>query len=69
MGTETRRPPAEFIPPQPTPYQFILFRAKEVKDLAVDQDPLPTTAAQNVHNDPAIIGVRIAIFSLRCFGY
>ncbi|KIJ34678.1 hypothetical protein M422DRAFT_51910 [Sphaerobolus stellatus SS14] len=57
MGTETRRPPAEYIPPQPTPYEFILFRAKEVKDLSVDSEPLPSAPAANVHNDPAIIGV------------
>ncbi|KAF8575787.1 hypothetical protein K439DRAFT_1655375 [Ramaria rubella] len=59
MGTETRRPPAEFIPPQDTPYEFILFRAQEVKDLNVDSQPLPVPAQRNVRDDPAIIGVSV----------
>lgn len=62
MGTETRRPPAEYIPPYPTPYEFILFQAQQVKDLTVDQEPLPGPPALNVHNDPAIIGVRKSPF-------
>ncbi|EIN07026.1 hypothetical protein PUNSTDRAFT_114533 [Punctularia strigosozonata HHB-11173 SS5] len=52
MGTESRRPPAEFIPPNTEPYQYIIFRASEVKDLAVD-DPVP---ARNVNSDPAVLG-------------
>ncbi|KAF8522201.1 Scd6-like Sm domain-containing protein [Hysterangium stoloniferum] len=57
MGTETRRPESEFIPPQDTPYEFILFRAQEVKDLKVDATPLPPPPMRNVHSDPAVIGV------------
>ncbi|KXN91470.1 hypothetical protein AN958_00732 [Leucoagaricus sp. SymC.cos] len=52
MGTESRRPPAEFIPPVQEPYQYIIFRASEVKDLAVDE-PVPQ---RNVHDDPAVLG-------------
>ncbi|KAI0949874.1 hypothetical protein AcV7_008516 [Taiwanofungus camphoratus] len=53
MGTESRRPPEQFIPPVQEPYAYIIFRASEVKDLAVD-DPAPTR--RNVHDDPAVLG-------------
>ncbi|KAF9242011.1 Scd6-like Sm domain-containing protein [Melanogaster broomeanus] len=52
MGTESRKPPAEFIPPVQEPYQYIIFRASEVKDLAVDE-PSPR---RSVHDDPAVLG-------------
>ncbi|KAJ7594443.1 Scd6-like Sm domain-containing protein [Mycena floridula] len=51
MGTENRRPTLQFIPPVQEPYEFIIFRASEVKDLAVDDTPAPTT--RSVHDDPA----------------
>lgn len=57
LGTESRRPPAEYIPPQDTPYEFILFRAQEVKDLNVETQPLAAPQQRNVRDDPAIIGV------------
>lgn len=47
------RPPSEFIPPVQEPYQYIIFRASEVKDLAVDE-PAPL---RSVHDDPAVLGV------------
>jgi hypothetical protein len=37
------------------PYQYIIFRASEVKDLSVDE---PATL-RSIHDDPAVIGVRI----------
>ena len=49
-------PPAEFIPPVQEPYQYIVFRASDVKDLAVDADG-------SVHDDPAVLGVRV-LFSI-----
>jgi len=52
MGTESRRPPTEFIPPVAEPYQYIIFRASEVKDLAVDEP----TPVRSVHDDPAVLG-------------
>ncbi|KAF9460662.1 Scd6-like Sm domain-containing protein [Collybia nuda] len=52
MGTESRRPPTEFIPPVQEPYQYIIFRASEVKDLAVDEP----TPLRSVHDDPAVLG-------------
>ncbi|KAG0701529.1 Scd6-like Sm domain-containing protein [Suillus ampliporus] len=52
MGTESRRPPSEFIPPVQEPYQYIIFRASEVKDLAVDEP----TPLRSVHDDPAVLG-------------
>ncbi|KAF8552010.1 hypothetical protein OG21DRAFT_1512030 [Imleria badia] len=51
------RPPAEFIPPVQEPYQYIIFRASEVKDLAVDEPP----PRRSVHDDPAVLGVRVFI--------
>ncbi|KDQ61288.1 hypothetical protein JAAARDRAFT_205014 [Jaapia argillacea MUCL 33604] len=53
MGTESRRPPNEYIPPVQEPYQYIIFRASEVKDLAVDE---PMQQRRNVHDDPAVLG-------------
>lgn len=50
------RPPAEFIPPVQEPYQYIIFRASEVKDLAVDEPP----PRRSVHDDPAVLGVRVS---------
>ncbi|EJD02280.1 uncharacterized protein FOMMEDRAFT_168778 [Fomitiporia mediterranea MF3/22] len=55
MGTENRRSPEEFIPPAELPYQFIIFRASEVKDIALDNDQLPVRT-RSVHDDPAVIG-------------
>ncbi|KAK0482714.1 Scd6-like Sm domain-containing protein [Armillaria novae-zelandiae] len=52
MGTESRRTAAEFIPPVQEPYEYIIFRASEVKDLAVDEQQIPR---RNVHDDPAVI--------------
>ncbi|KAI0077109.1 hypothetical protein K474DRAFT_1643733 [Panus rudis PR-1116 ss-1] len=54
MGTESRRPPEEFIPPVQEPYTYIIFRASEVKDLAVDE-PAPGPR-RSVHDDPAVLG-------------
>lgn len=50
------RPPNEFIPPVAEPYQYIIFRASEVKDLAVDD---PTPPVRSVHDDPAVLGVSL----------
>lgn len=50
------RPPAEFIPPAEQPYQYIIFRASEVKDLAVDPVEAPPPR-RSVHDDPAVLGV------------
>jgi len=55
MGTEMRRPPTEFIPPVQEPYQYIIFRASEVKDLSVDE-PAPL---RSVHDDPAVLGASV----------
>ncbi|KAF8163721.1 Scd6-like Sm domain-containing protein [Crassisporium funariophilum] len=57
MGTESRRPPAQFIAPVQEPYGYIIFRASEVKDLAVDEPPPPQ---RSVHDDPAVLGASSA---------
>jgi len=54
------RPPNEFIPPVQEPYQYIIFRASEVKDLAVDE-PVPQ---RSVHDDPAVLGVSSSLLLL-----
>ncbi|OCH93856.1 hypothetical protein OBBRIDRAFT_817578 [Obba rivulosa] len=59
MGTESRRPPDQFIPPVQEPYSYIIFRASEVKDLAVD-DPQPR---RNVHDDPAVLGASAPVMN------
>jgi hypothetical protein len=61
----TTRPPAEFIPPVQEPYQYIIFRASEVKDLAVDE-PAPM---RSVHDDPAVLGVRVLAAPRFLFAY
>ncbi|KAI0822779.1 Scd6-like Sm domain-containing protein [Trametes gibbosa] len=53
MGTESRRPQDQYIPPVQDPYTYIIFRASEVKDLAVDEAP---PKRGNVHDDPAVLG-------------
>lgn len=57
MGTENRRPVTEYIPPYPLAYDFILFRAPEVKDISVETTAPPPPPVNNVQNDPAVIGV------------
>ncbi|EAU88913.1 hypothetical protein CC1G_10559 [Coprinopsis cinerea okayama7 len=54
MGTESRRPPAEYIPPAPDPYAFIVFKAAEVKDLSVDEQQMPPPPRRPL-DDPAIM--------------
>ncbi|KAJ7593284.1 Scd6-like Sm domain-containing protein [Mycena floridula] len=56
MGTESRRPVTEFIPPVPDPYEYIIFRASEVKDLTVDTANDGPRVQRSVHDDPAVIG-------------
>ena len=38
------------------PYTYIIFRASEVKDLAVDE---PVNQRRDVREDPAVIGVSL----------
>ncbi|KAK7045366.1 hypothetical protein VNI00_007615 [Paramarasmius palmivorus] len=49
------RPASEYIPPVAEPYEYIIFRASEVKDLAVEE-VAPQPPVRNVHDDPAVIG-------------
>lgn len=55
------RPQDQYIPPVQEPYTYIIFRASEVKDLAVDEAP---PKRGNVHDDPAVLGVS-GVFQLR----
>ena len=47
------------------PYTYIIFRASEVKDLAVDE---PANQRRDVREDPAVIGVSLlsVLFSILC---
>ena len=40
------------------PYTYIIFRASEVKDLAVDEPA--AQQRRNVHDDPAVLGVSLS---------
>ncbi|KIY46441.1 hypothetical protein FISHEDRAFT_75631 [Fistulina hepatica ATCC 64428] len=51
MGTENRRPPEQYIPPVMEPYEFVVFKASEVKDISEDIPQQRPT----VHVDPAIV--------------
>ncbi|GAA6052568.1 hypothetical protein JCM3770_003247 [Rhodotorula araucariae] len=52
LGTEGRKGnPAEEVPPSDTSYDFIVFRASDVKDLQIE-GPAPEAAP----SDPAIVG-------------
>ncbi|KAF8990489.1 hypothetical protein BDZ89DRAFT_1124394 [Hymenopellis radicata] len=58
-GYRSPTPPNEFIPPVAEPYEYIIFRASEVKDLAVDEAATAAPAPQvrrSVHDDPAVVG-------------
>lgn len=55
------RPPDQFIPPVQDPYAYIIFRASEVKDLAVDEGAQPQPPRRNLHDDPAVLGVSTSI--------
>jgi hypothetical protein len=54
------RPPEQYIPPIQEPYQYIIFRASEVKDLSVD-DPVQAPP-RRTHDDPAILAVSLDFF-------
>ena len=62
----SHRPPAEFIPPAEQPYQYIIFRASEVKDLSVDPVEAPPPR-RSVHDDPAVLGVSLVYFHKSSF--
>lgn len=66
MGTEHRRPAHEYLPPNPKPYEYIVFRATEVKDLNVERHATDMQTAM-LDNDPAIIGVSTTTYTLPFF--
>ena len=65
MGTEGRRgPDGPEIPISETNYDFIVFKAADVKNLTVEQPPpVQPQPSSNVPDDPAIVGVSIAIYN------
>jgi len=56
ISTRFHSPPEQYIPPVQEPYQYIIFRASEVKDLSVE-DPAQGSARRTAHDDPAVIAV------------
>ena len=52
------RPPDEYVPAVAELYTYIIFRASEVKDLAVDE---PANQRRDVGEDPAVIGVSLFV--------
>lgn len=57
FGTENR-PTAKFVPPRDEVYEYIIFRANDIKDLIVD-DPVANASALA---DPAIIQAVCVVF-------
>ena len=57
FGTEGRRSGADEILPSAEPYEYIVFRGSDVKDLRIEDGPKETKPAPQVPDDPAILGV------------
>ncbi|KAF3070435.1 Protein sum2 [Daldinia childiae] len=61
FGTEGRKgSPEEEIAPSDQVYEYIVFRGSDVKDLRIEQAPIPPKENQppKVPDDPAIVGAR-----------
>lgn len=59
FGTEGRRSGEDGIPPSTAPYEYIIFRGSDVKDLRIEETPKEAKPAPPpVPNDPAILTVR-----------
>ena len=61
--SRSSRPTEEYIAPAEHPYQYIIFRASEVKDIALDREELPIRP-RTVHDDPAVLGVSVQFLYL-----
>ena len=62
FGTEGRRSGEDEIPPSAAPYEYIIFRGSDVKDLRIEEAPKEAKPAPPpVPNDPAILGVSQAV--------
>lgn len=64
FGTEGRKgSPEEEIAPSEQVYEYIVFRGSDVKDLRIEQAPVPPKENQppKVPDDPAIVGVSCPI--------
>ena len=58
----------EEVPPSDTPYDYVTFRATDLKDIKVEQ-PRPSVPPQSAQPpvDPAIVStVRLPLVPLRC---
>jgi len=57
FGTEGRRP-GEELPPGNEPFDYIVFRGSDVKDLRIEEGPRePEPRKPQMPDDPAILGV------------
>ena len=64
FGTEGRRSGEDEILPSATPFDYIIFRGSDVKDLRIEEAPKETKPAPPpVPNDPAILGVSRTIYT------
>lgn len=63
-GTEGRRgDPTKEIAGSDNVYEYIVFRGGDVKDLRIEETAVKPKPQQQVPDDPAILGVRVSIFS------
>lgn len=67
MGTEGRRNKNDVtdmsdIPISESIYDFIVFKAADVKNLQVEQPPPVTSGNSSIPDDPAIVGVSLSVY-------
>jgi protein LSM14 len=68
MGTEGRRNGVNEIEPSDKPWEYIVFRGSDVKDLRIEEAPEEKAPPpRHVPDDPAILGVSCYRFSLLTF--
>lgn len=60
MGTEGRKNGIEEVPPNPKPFDFIVFRGADIKDLQFDNVPAPPAPPAAAFQDPAVVRSQVS---------